>query len=76
MLNLDFNTNQLTWLLIGLGSMGGTGYLNVCGNIQELSTKVAVQSSAMENTNKSLDQLRIQLDRIENKIDNKKNHDK
>lgn len=52
--------------------MGGTGYLSMDGKIVELDKKVAVTVNSMEHTNKSLDELKVQLTRIEDKMDNKK----
>jgi hypothetical protein len=51
--------------------MGGAGYLNMNDKVDELDKKLAVQINNTEHVNKSLDDLRTQLIRIEEKIDNK-----
>ena len=68
---IDFSTQQLSWIVLGALSLGGTGYLNINSKVDEMTTKLAVQSNSLENTTKTIEQLRIQLDRIENKIDKK-----
>jgi hypothetical protein len=69
---IDFTTPQLSWLVIGACSIGGTGYLSIDTKISDLDTKVAVTVNSMDNTNKSLDELKTQLNRIEQKMDNKR----
>ena len=61
---LDFTTQQLTWVVIGAISIGGTGYLTLNSKVDDMATKVAVVSTQMEN-------IQIQLTRIENKLDKK-----
>jgi len=68
---IDFNATQLTWILVGACSLGGTGYMSMNGKIDDLDKRVAVTVNSMENTNKSLDELKTQLTRIEDKMDNK-----
>lgn len=51
--------------------MGGTGYMSMNGKIDDLDKRVAVTVNSMEHTNKSLDELKTQLTRIEDKMDNK-----
>jgi len=61
---LDFTTQQLTWVVIGAVSIGGTGYLTLNSKVDEMATKVAVVAVQMEN-------IQVQLNRIENKLDKK-----
>jgi len=61
---LDFTTQQLTWAVIGAVSLGGTGYVTLNNKVDEMATKVAVVAVQMEN-------IQIQLTRIENKLDKK-----
>jgi len=61
---LDFTTQQLTWAVIGAVSIGGTGYLTLNSKVDEMATKVAVVAVQMEN-------IQVQLNRIENKLDKK-----
>ncbi len=68
---IDFNATQLTWILVGACSLGGTGYMSMNGKIDDLDKRVAVTVNSMEHTNKSLDELKTQLTRIEDKMDNK-----
>lgn len=68
---IDFNATQLTWILVGACSLGGTGYVSMNGKIDDLDKRVAVTVNSMEHTNKSLDELKVQLTRIEDKMDNK-----
>jgi hypothetical protein len=68
---IDFNATQLTWILVGACSLGGTGYMSMNGKIDDLDKRVAVTVNSMEHTNKSLDELKTQLTRIEDKMDKK-----
>ena len=58
---MEFSLKQLSWIVIGALGIGGTGYISMNNKIDELSIKVAVVHSQME-------QLTKQLDRIESKI--------
>lgn len=66
---IDFNSSQLTWILIGACSMGGTGYLTIDGKIKELDTKVEVSSVKMDDVKSSMVDLHKQLQRMEDKLD-------
>ena len=68
---IDFNASQLTWIVIGACSMGGTGYLTMDGKMKELDTKVEVTSVKMDSIKTDVTELRKQLTRIEDKLDNK-----
>lgn len=68
---IDFNATQLTWIVVGACGIGGTGYFSVNTKIDDLDKKVAVTVNTIEYTNKSLDELKNQLNRIEDKMDNK-----
>ena len=69
---IDFTTSQLSWIVVGALSLGGTGYVTMNQKIDNLSEKVSVTNANMDNTVKSLGQLQKQIDRIENKIDSQK----
>ena len=69
---IDFTTQQLTYLLIAAMSVGGTGYIALTKDVEEVKVKVAITHTNTENANKSLDQLRVQLTRIEEKLDGQK----
>lgn len=68
---IDFNASQLTWILIGACSMGGTGYLTMDSKIKELDTKVEVNSVKMDDMKTSFVELQKQLNRMEDKLDRK-----
>ena len=70
---IDFTTQQLTYVLIGALGIGGTGYLAITKDIDNINVKLAITHTNTENSNKSLEQLRIQLNRIEEKIDTQNN---
>lgn len=70
---IDFTSTQLTWIVVGACSIGGTGYLSMNSKIDDLDKKVAVSLNTIEHTNKSLDELKNQLNRIEDKMDKKGN---
>jgi hypothetical protein len=66
---IDFNASQLTWIVIGACSIGGTGYLTIDGKIKDLDTKVEVTQVKVQDTNERVVLLQQQLIRIEDKID-------
>ena len=68
---IDFNSSQLTWILIGACSMGGTGYLTMDSKIKELDTKVEVNSAKMDDMKTTFAELQKQLTRMEDKLDRK-----
>ena len=68
---IDFNSSQLTWILIGACSMGGTGYLTMDSKIKELDTKVEINSVKMDDMKTSFAELQKQLTRMEDKLDRK-----
>ena len=69
---IDFSTQQLSWIVVGALGIGGTGYLSLTKDVEEIKVKMAVTHTNTENTMRSLDQLQIQLNRIEQKIDGQK----
>jgi hypothetical protein len=69
---VEFSQGQLTWIVIGACSMGGTGYITMDTAIQKLDTKMEVTSVTVQNTNDKVEELRKQLTRIEDKLDKKK----
>jgi hypothetical protein len=68
---IDFNSSQLTWILIGACSMGGTGYLTMDSKIAVLDTKVEVNSAKMDDMKTTFAELQKQLTRMEDKLDRK-----
>ena len=69
---IDFTTPQLSWLLVSAITIGGGGYMNLNGKVDDMDKKLAVTVSQLEQSNKSMDRLVIQLDRIEEKLDGRK----
>ena len=61
---IDFNTQQLSWIVVGALGIGGTGYVSMNQKIDTLDTKISV-------TIANLEQLQKQLERVENKLDKK-----
>ena len=61
---MEFSLKQLSWIVIGSLGIGGTGYMSMNNKIDELSTKVAVVHTEVNNLTK-------QLDRIEEKLNTK-----
>lgn len=66
---IDFTSTQLSWILIGACSIGGTGYITMDNKVVELDKKLAVTINTMENTNNKLETLLSQLNRVEEKLD-------
>ena len=62
---IDFTPSQLTWLVVGACSIGGTGYLSMDGSIKELDKKAAITQVKAEQMEKQLTTVSLQLDRIE-----------
>lgn len=62
---IDFTSSQLTWIVVGACSIGGTGYLSMDSSIKELDKKAAVTQVKAEQMEKQLVEVSRQLDRIE-----------
>jgi hypothetical protein len=58
---MEFTLKQISWIVIGSLGIGGTGYMTMNSKIDELTTKVAVVHTEVNN-------LKKQLDRIEEKL--------
>jgi len=68
---IDFNTSQLTWIVIGACSIGGTGYMTMNDNVQNIDTKIQVTQQKVTDIDTNVAELKKQLDRIETKLDKK-----
>lgn len=66
---IDFTSTQLSWILIGACSIGGTGYMTMDSKIKELDTSVQVTSAKMDDVKTNMVELQKQLNRMEDKID-------
>lgn len=69
---IDFNTSQLTWIVIGACSIGGGGYMTMNDNVKSLDTKVQLTQQKVTDTNEKIGELQKSLERIEAKLDSKK----
>ena len=69
---IDFTTSQLTWIVVGACSIGGTGYLTMNNSVASLDKKIEISNTRAESTAEKISLLQAQLDRIENKLDNRK----
>jgi len=68
---IDFSPAQLTWIVIGACSLGGTGYLTIDTKMQDLTTKVEVTNVKVVEMSDRVAELKAQLTRIEDKLDKK-----
>jgi uncharacterized protein HemX len=68
---IEFNTSQLTWIVVGACGLGGSGYLTLSDHMQNIDKKVEVTATIITETDKNISSLREQLIRIEDKIDRK-----
>jgi hypothetical protein len=66
---MEFTSTQLSWILIGACSIGGTGYMTMDSKIKELDTSVQVTSAKMDDVKTNMVELQKQLNRMEDKID-------
>ena len=65
---IEFNTSQLTWIVVGALGVGGTGYLNMDNNINQINTKLEVSSQKLNEVERRMVDLQTQLNRIEDKL--------
>jgi hypothetical protein len=70
---IDFSTSQLTWIVVGACSLGGTGYVTISSSMSQLDKKIEISNVRAESTNAKLASLQEQLNRIENKMDGQGN---
>ena len=68
---IDFTSTQLSWILIGACSIGGTGYMTMDTKIKDLDTSVQVSSAKMDDVKINMSELQKQLNRMEDKLDRK-----
>ena len=66
---IDFNTSQLTWIVIGACSIGGGGYMSITEHVSNIDTKVQLTQVKVDDTNSRVADLQKQLSRIEDKLD-------
>jgi len=68
---IDFNTSQLTWIVIGACSIGGGGYMTVNDNVKSIDTKVQLTQQKVTDMDDKVNDLKKSLERIEDKLDKK-----
>ena len=66
---IDFNTSQLTWIVIGACSVGGTGYMTMNDNVRSIDAKVQVTNQKVSDLDNRIADLQKQLTRMEDKLD-------
>jgi prefoldin subunit 5 len=64
-----FSTEQLTWIVVGACTLGGTGYMTVTAAINDLDKNIVVVNHTLTNTNQKIELLQVQLTRLEEKLD-------
>jgi hypothetical protein len=64
---MEFTLKQLSWIVIGSLGLGGTGYMSMNSKIDELSVKVAVIHTQVDNQNKMLERIENKLNTIQGK---------
>jgi outer membrane murein-binding lipoprotein Lpp len=64
---MEFSLKQLSWIVIGSLGLGGTGYMSMNTKIDELSTKVAVVHTQIEQLTKQMDRIEIKLNTTKEK---------
>ena len=69
---IDFTSTQLSWILIGACSVGGTGYVTMDNKIADLDKKVTVITVKAEASEKKLNELSVQLTKIEDLLINQR----
>jgi hypothetical protein len=71
---IDFTSQQLSWLVVTLATVGGGGYITMNSKVDTIDKNVAVSMNSIENTQKIIDKMQLQLARIEDKIDQNSRH--
>jgi Trk-type K+ transport system membrane component len=69
---IDFNAAQLTWIVLGACSMGGTGYLTMDSKMQALDKKIEINSVQLAAVTANLEDVKKLMVRIDDKLDRKK----
>jgi hypothetical protein len=64
---MEFSLKQLSWIVIGSLGIGGTGYMSMNSKIDEMSIKVAIVHTEVNNLTKQLDRIEEKLNITNNK---------
>ena len=68
---IDFTSKQLSYIVLSLAGIGGTGYLTLNSKVDDIDKKLAVSINSADNTSRMMDKIEKQLVRIEDKLDRK-----
>lgn len=68
---IELSAKQLTWIVVGACSLGGTGYLDIVGSIGELNKTTAVSVVKSEAIDEKLAVISDQLTKLSDKLDSK-----
>jgi len=68
---IDFTSKQLSYIVLSIAGVGGTGYLTLNSKVDDIDKKLAVSINSTENTTRMMDKIEKQLVRIEDKLDRK-----
>lgn len=66
---IDFTSKQLSYIVLSLAGVGGTGYLTMNSKVDEIDKKLVVSIATTEHNIRSMEKIEQQLIRIEDKID-------
>ena len=69
---IDFNTSQLTWIVIGACSVGGGGYMTMNDTVRSMDTKVQLTQQKVIDMNEKFTEFQKSIDRIEQKLNKDK----
>ena len=69
---IDFNTSQLTWIVIGACSVGGGGYMTMNDTVRSMDTKVQLTQQKVIDMNEKFTEFQKSIDRIEQKLNKEK----
>lgn len=67
---IDFTPSQLTWIVIGACSIGGTGYITINSKFEDIDKKVEIVKVVTENTKEDIKEMKAALLRMEHKNTN------
>jgi hypothetical protein len=73
---IDFNTSQLTWIVIGACSLGGTGYLSMNEQVQSINTKLEVTNKQIEHNSEQLGKVILRMEELNKTLSERNKPDK
>jgi len=66
---IDLTTKQLSWVVVAVLPLGGTGYMSINDANKNMGKDIAVISTKVESTERRLDAIIAQLDKIDAKLE-------